>query len=194
MKILYLEDYNLDLHHWVILGVSVAISGILSIYFLHDVELVTFLILFAVLLALASMIDWKHGKIPDLVNLMILAFGLLMVVRIASADWWHHLIGGIVGYASIRIIEIVYRKTKKQEGIGRGDAKMIGVTGIWVAWSGLPILLLIASLSGIVCVLISSIAQGKKLNQLFDQKFAFAPAIALGAWSTWFYLLSKQLL
>lgn len=188
MKIFYKEDYNLNLRHWFVFGLSVAVCGLLSVLILRDSEQIAFTIIFAVLLALAAMVDWKHGKIPDFVNLLILAFGLVMVIRIAPNNWSHHLIGGMAGYSGIRMIEIVFRGLKKQDGIGQGDARMLGAVGFWVTWFGLPVVLLIASVLGIIGTLILAGKRGKLTYRL-----AFAPAIALGGWSVWFYTLSEQL-
>ena len=187
MAIFYNEDYKLGTLYWAVFFAGVLTCGFLSVWLMQDIERIAFSILFATCLALASIIDWKHGIIPDIVNLLILLVGVVMVVRLAPANWPHHFIGGILGYAIIRIIEIVYKKLRKRDGIGQGDAKMFGAIGVWVAWSGLPFVMLIASVLSILIVLVTNLATGKPKNQL-----AFAPGIALGSWTVWLFELGKQ--
>lgn len=188
MAIFYKEDYKLGSLYWAVFFASAVICGFLSVWLMQDIERIAFSILFATCLALASIIDWKHGIIPDFVNMLILLAGMVMVVRLAPINWPHHFIGGILGYAIIRIIEIVYKKLRKRDGIGQGDAKMFGAIGVWVAWSGLPFVMLIASVSSLITVLVKNPATGKpNKNQL-----AFAPGIALGSWTVWLFELGKQ--
>lgn len=187
MAIFYKEDYKLGSLHWAVFFASLLTCGFLSVWLMKDIERIAFSIIFATCLALASIVDWKHGIIPDLVSLLILFAGMVMVVRLAPVNWPHHFIGGILGYAIIRIIEIFYKKLRKRDGIGQGDAKMFGAIGVWVAWSGLPFVMLIASVSSIIIVLVTNLATGKPKNHL-----AFAPGIALGSWTVWLFELGKQ--
>ena len=191
MKLFYPEDYKLDLHHWVVFALSVVTCGILALYFKSDFALIAFSVIFAVLLALSSMIDWKHGRIPDLINLLVLIFGLLMVATTAGENWSHHLMGGLMGYFGIRIIEIAYKTITSRDGIGGGDSKMIGAVGIWVTWSSLPLVLVTASLMGIAMIIATNVARRKVRR---TSHIAFGPSIALSSWTIWFFELGEQFL
>jgi len=43
------------------------------------------------------------------------------------------------------LIELTYRRLRGQDGLGRGDAKLLAAGGAWCGWSGLPLIVLISS-------------------------------------------------
>lgn len=94
--------------------------------------------------------------------------GHLIAALVGSACAWMFLISAAVGY----------RRTHAREGLGAGDAKLFAAGGAWVTWTGLPLVLLIASLSG----LLFALATGRLRA---DEKLPFGPFLSLGIWVTW---------
>jgi leader peptidase (prepilin peptidase)/N-methyltransferase len=136
----------------------------------------------ALLVALA-VIDLATYRLPDLLNVAVLLLGAAMVALTRPALWPHHLLGAGIGYVSLVAIEIAYRHFKGRDGLGRGDAKLMGAIGMWVAWPGLAPVLLIASLSGLVAALVMSRARRQAVS--YETRIAFGPWIALGGWVVW---------
>ena len=50
-------------------------------------------------------------------------------------------------------IAAAYRHVRGSEGMGGGDPKLVAAIGCWIGWQALPLLLLLASLGGLVWAL-----------------------------------------
>lgn len=100
------------------------------------------------LLALA-VLDWRHFWLPDALTLPLAFLGLTIgpfTNAAAMADRW---IGAAAGYGALMAVALGYRALRGREGLGGGDAKLLGAIGAWTGWLALPFLLLIASLLGL---------------------------------------------
>lgn len=189
MKILHSRDYKLDAKHWIVFVLSVSLCAFSSVLILEGIASICYSVLFAVLLSLASAVDWKYGVIPNLLNLLIVILAIILLVDRGFYQWNQHIIGGLVGFASIRFIGVLFEKIKGREGIGAGDAKLFGAIGLMVTWTGLPAVMLIASTTGILVYLVA-----QNFKALPSGRLAFAPFISLGSWVVWLYQLSEQLI
>ena len=134
------------------------------------------------LLALA-VIDWHSFILPDPLNLLLAGLGGVMVWLTRPDAWLDHLLGGIIGYLLLLIIELAYRGTRGRDGLGRGDAKLLGALGLWVGWTRLPDILLLGSALGLAAALITSRLSGKKMSG--TTTLAFGPWLALAGWISW---------
>lgn len=151
----------------------------LSLWLVEPVRLGWTLVL-AALLSLLSVIDFKHYRLPDVLTLSVAGIGGVMVWWLYPQNWPHHLIGGLAGYALLFGIETGYKKLRGQDGLGRGDAKLLGALGIWIGWQGLAPALLIASFTGLLMALATS-----ALKPGENGRIAFGPWIALGGFMVW---------
>ena len=97
-------------------------------------------------------IDLRSFRLPDVVTLPLMISGLLFnaFFKPGFSDFSSAVIGTIVGFGFLWGLNGLYRLTKKQDGIGMGDAKLLAGLGAWLGWTPLPGLLLIASISGLV--------------------------------------------
>ena len=78
-----------------------------------------------------------------------MAYGLAMngLGILNWATWDSAILGAIVGWGSLYALNAVYKKIKGVNGIGMGDAKLLGGLGTLLGWQALPFIVLIASLS-----------------------------------------------
>ncbi|WP_162174819.1 prepilin peptidase [Hyphomonas oceanitis] len=136
----------------------------------------------ALLIALAA-VDIVTLRLPDALNFTVLIFGVIMVALTRPDLWPHHLIGAAVGYGALVALELAYKRLRGRDGLGRGDAKLLGAIGMWVAWPGLAPVLLVASLTGLVAALIAGLAGKRPMAS--DTAIAFGPFIALAGWIVW---------
>jgi leader peptidase (prepilin peptidase) / N-methyltransferase len=123
-------------------------------------------------------IDIRHGIIPDWLNLAIAALGLSTVLLTGgpSAGLAAACEGAAIGviFFLLRRLYFAYRKV---QGLGLGDVKFLAAAGIWVGLSGLPVLLLIATLTALACAGLMQLA-GRQLTG--QTSLSFGPFLATG--------------
>ena len=143
------------------------------------VEMAASAVLASGLLAL-SYTDLRTGFLLDALTLPLILLGL------GYAAWNGALLfsvaGAVVGYALIAGLAAYWRRARGYEGIGLGDAKLLAAGGAWVGLAGLPLLLLIASGTGLVAALTVS----KKARSAGEHvAIPFGPCLAIGTWIVW---------
>ena len=122
-------------------------------------------------------IDLRTLRLPDAITLPLILSGLLVsgFYHSGPISFQDSAIGATLGYASLWLLNLLYRTIKKQDGIGMGDAKLLAALGAWLGWFALPSILLIASLSGLIGGLIW--LQWNK--QHHRSAFPFGPFLAI---------------
>ena len=137
----------------------------------------------ALCLMTIAVVDWRSFRIPDAASLPLLAAGLALAWAVPGlagreTDFADHLIGAAGAYLFFAALgEVIFRRTG-QEALGLGDAKLFGAAGAWLGWQALPVVLLIASLTGLAFAVIQRQRAGTR-------RIAFGPWIALGLMGTW---------
>ena len=138
-------------------------------------------LLFALLCALCGVLAWidiRDGIIPDWLNL---AIGVLGLVRImTSADFTAALeaLGeGIVIGAVFWLLRRLYFAYRGIQGLGLGDVKFLAAAGIWVGVAGIPIVLLIGTVTALACAGVMQLS-GRTLTG--RTSLSFGPFLAGG--------------
>lgn len=138
-----------------------------------------FSFILASFLAALAWIDFKTFRLPDILTLPLTALGILQA-WVLGTDWEAGLIGAGIGYAVFVALETGFRHVRGKEGLGRGDAKLLAAGGAWCGWAGLPFVILIASGSGLIALLLPS------FRKLADAgRIPFGPFLALGILLVW---------
>lgn len=148
-----------------------------------DLPLLCLTALFGLCLLALAVIDLKTFILPDGLNLAVFLLGCGMVAMYRQEIWLWHAGGAVAGYGLLWLVEVAYRKLRGIDGLGRGDAKLLGAIGMWVGLQGIPPVLLIASLGGIVSVMVGSALRRQPLSG--QTAIAFGPWIALGGYAVW---------
>jgi prepilin signal peptidase PulO-like enzyme (type II secretory pathway) len=138
---------------------------------------------FGTLLVALSAIDIGTLRLPDALTFTVMLFGVIMVALTRPDLWLHHLLGAVIGYLALVGLEIAYKRLRGRDGLGRGDAKLLGAIGMWVAWPGLAPALLVASVAGLLAALLAALIGKRGLSG--ETQMAFGPWIALGGWIVW---------
>ena len=86
------------------------------------------------------------------------------------------LIGGIFGYLIIWSIIFFYKKFRKKEGMGLGDAKLLAAIGFWFGCISIPFVLFLSSVIALGLSLPSLINKSKNLSS----QIPFGPYVILG--------------
>ncbi|MBW4330528.1 A24 family peptidase [Stakelama sp. CBK3Z-3] len=92
------------------------------------------------------------------------------------------LIGGAAGFACLWFIALVYRRTRGREGLGGGDAKLLGAIGLWLGWRDLPMLVLVACMIGLIAV-VAQMLRGRTVSA--TTQLPLGTLLALAAYSLW---------
>jgi leader peptidase (prepilin peptidase)/N-methyltransferase len=138
------------------------------------------------LLCLASLllawIDLRRGIIPDWLNLAIAAMGL---ARAFLLDGWTSVldaaIDGLIVGAVFFLLRRLYFVYRKYHGFGLGDVKLLAASAIWVGVAGVPMQLLIGSLTALAAAGALHLA-GQTMTR--RTSLPFGPFLALGLLAT----------
>ena len=114
-------------------------------------------------------IDWRTLRLPNAITLPLIFLGITFnwVSDLRFTTPSSALVGALLGYASMWSLNAGYRLLKNRNGIGMGDAKLLGALGAWLGWSSLPSILLIASATGIAGGIFWLKWRGHQLQQAF---------------------------
>ncbi|MBA4228133.1 MAG: prepilin peptidase [Hyphomonas sp.] len=147
--------------------------------------LLCFTICFGWLLLALALIDLRSYLLPDGLNLAVFLLGGVMVALLRPEAWAWHLAGAAAGFGLLWLVEITYLRLRGIHGLGRGDTKLLGAIGMWTGLTGIPPVLLIASLAGILGVGLRAALKRQPLSR--QTMIAFGPWIALGGYIVWLF-------
>jgi len=139
--------------------------------------------LFGWLLLALSAIDIRVRRLPDLLTGALALSGLATAMLANQERVLEHVLGGALGYLAFVAIELVYRRFRQRDGLGRGDAKMLGGIGAWIGVAGLATCVLAAAVSAIAFTLVIALARGRPVGA--STSVAFGPFLAAGGWVVW---------
>ena len=158
-----------------------AISFVL-IFHIYGVTITTLLLLIlSIFFIIIFFIDLKHYIIPN-----VLVFPLMFIGFLKSFDpnlnetifpnYINSLIGGLFGYSIIWLIIFFYKKVRKKEGMGLGDAKLLAALGFWFGWVCIPFTIFFSSVIALIVVTPSLIKKKKDMTT----QIPFGPYIIIG--------------
>ena len=129
---------------------------------------------FLMLIALSA-IDHETGYLPDAMTLPLTALGFgaaafWVFVTPMEAIW-----GWVIGWGGLALLATLYRAVRGQDGLGGGDAKLLGAGGTFIGAGGLPVVLMLAAVGALAVTLIR--ARGKVRG---SDEIRFGPWLAGG--------------
>ena len=129
-------------------------------------------------------IDLRHWVLPDLLTLPLLILGL-----VAAAAWDPNGLADraaavALGYIALRGIAWAYRRLRRREGLGEGDAKLFGAAGAWLGTAALPQVVLLAALAALAAAAGAGLA-GIRLRT--HSALPFGPFLAVAIWVIWLF-------
>jgi leader peptidase (prepilin peptidase)/N-methyltransferase len=131
-----------------------------------------------------SWIDMGWMRLPDVLTLPLLLAGLLVTLATQPEAITGHAAGAAAGYLGLRAVAWCYQSLRGREGIGAGDAKLLGASGAWLGLAWLPTVVLLAALLGLAAAGWLAV-KGRTLRA--DTALPFGPCLALAFWLLWLH-------
>jgi leader peptidase (prepilin peptidase) / N-methyltransferase len=144
--------------------------------FPQTVALTLLMFLCAILMVLAT-IDACYGIIPDWANAAVALTGLAHAGLGFGPSIYQAVFAALIMFMIVFLLHEAFVLWRGRPGIGMGDVKFLAAAATWTGLAGLPTLLLIASVSGLLFLIIRSFA-GIPINT--HTRLAFGPHLAGG--------------
>jgi len=169
-----------------------ALSFVL-VFYLFGFSLTTLLFfILSIFFVIIFFIDLKHFIIPNQLTFPLMAIGFFKTFNPNLNQYFFpnlidSMIGGVVGYSIIWIIIFAYKKLRKKEGMGLGDAKLLSAIGFWFGWMSIPFILFFSSFIALAYALPSLLNKSKNMSS----SIPYGPYLVLGC--VLYLLLLKQI-
>ena len=153
---------------------------IIYYFFGFTVESLLLIFIFFIYLII-FFIDLKHYIIPNALNYILIVSGFLKnfipnIDEFLFTNLISSIVGGILGYGMIWLIIKLYKKFKKVDGMGYGDAKLFCGIGFWFGYQSVFIIIFLASIIALL-FLAPKLLRGKiKMKN----EIPFGPFIIIG--------------
>ena len=136
--------------------------------------------LFGWMLLPLVLLDARHMWLPDRLTAPLAVAGLLFAGPLLGTSLMDRWIGAMAGGSLLAAAAFVYHRSRGREGMGGGDPKLVAAIGCWIGWQALPLMVLLASLGGLVWALAT---QGKGDRPLSSRTVPFGVFLAIAAWA-----------
>lgn len=130
--------------------------------------------------------DLLYMRLPDLLNLALVALGLIRCASVDGASTSGALLGAVTAGSLLYLVRWFYHSIRGVHGLGLGDVKLGAAGGLWVEWESVGIMILVASLSA--CVTIVAITRSIG-TETMRKPVPFGPFIVVGLLVTWLHSL-----
>lgn len=136
--------------------------------------------LFGWMLLPLALLDARHFWLPDWLSALLALAGLLLAGPMLGTSLTGRWIGALAGGGLLALIAWAYRRSRGSEGMGGGDPKLVAAIGAWLGWQALPLMVLLASLGGIVWAFVR---QRKGDRPLGERRVPFGLFACAAAWA-----------
>tara|TARA_B100000902_G_C27264121_1_gene892491 strand:+ start:381 stop:1196 length:816 start_codon:yes stop_codon:yes gene_type:complete len=133
--------------------------------------------LFSILVIL-FFIDLETFYLPDFFTYFLIVLALTgSYFEITYITIINSLIGCVVGFLVLYVINFLYKSFRKVDGFGGGDFKLLAGLGAWFGWPSLLIIIGISSILALVIILLTTIFSQRKLQ--LNSMLPFGPFLIL---------------
>lgn len=103
-----------------------------------------------------AQIDFRYFLLPDFFTQPLMWGGVIMsYLNLSSLTIADSLMGIFCGYLMLKLPAVGYFCLTKRVGLGGGDIKLAAALGAWLPYQSMPILLIMASLLGILYIILT---------------------------------------
>lgn len=138
-------------------------------------------LIFTWMLIALSGIDFDTQYLPDSLTFPLAGMGLLISVNDTFATPTQSILGYIIGFLILWVVNQAYKIIRKAEGMGGGDFKLLAALGAWVGAPSLLLIILLSSCVGAIIGLALKAIEGE------SRPYPFGPYLAIAGWITLLY-------
>ena len=175
-------DSNLiNIPDWAIIAVMTITAGVIAWWRQWNPEFFSDII-FVTALAGVALIDRKTMLIEGRLIALAIILRLCWLLYFAPQDILNSLSGLLIGAGLLFFVGFMYETFRHRQGLGEGDAAVLGLIGMWVGWQGLGAVLLIAAVTGIIfggISLLKNREKNQEFTTLLQTQIPFAPYLCL---------------
>ena len=175
------DSNSINIPDWVIIAIMTITTCAIAWWRQWNPEFFSDII-FVTALAGVALIDRKTMLIEGRLIALAIILRLCWLLYFAPQDILNSLSGLLIGAGLLFFVGFLYETFRHRQGLGEGDAAVLGLIGMWVGWQGLGAVLLIAAVTGIIIGGISLLKNREK-NQEFttilQTQIPFAPYLCL---------------
>jgi leader peptidase (prepilin peptidase) / N-methyltransferase len=125
-----------------------------------------------------TFIDLDYHLLPDQLTLGLLWLGLFFSLYVVFCSSHDAIIGAIAGYSIFALTQGIFHLATGKIGMGQGDYKFLAALGAYLGWQKLPLIILLASVIGIVFAITHMFAK----RQFKSVPLPFGPYLAIAGW------------
>lgn len=165
-------------YQYLIVELLSALAAVIAIAYFGLTWKGLLVVVFSWFLICLSGIDWRKQILPDVINYCFLWLGLIVNLFNIFTTTKSAVIGAVVGYISLWLINSVYRLLTKKDGIGQGDFKLLASLGAWLGWQQIPFIILISALIGSLVGILLILSRKHE----WQRPIPYGPYLALAGW------------
>jgi len=126
-------------------------------------------------LVTVTFIDIDHMILPDKFTLPGIVIGLIGSILNPNRSFWDALAGVLLGGGFLWMMAYLYWVWRNQEGMGGGDIKLLAWIGAVLGWRAVPFVIMVASIAGTIGGLIAIF---RSSDEGLKKAIPFGPYIA----------------
>ncbi|MBR7091839.1 MAG: prepilin peptidase [Clostridia bacterium] len=126
-------------------------------------------------------IDLEKMIIPDRFQVLLAAAGVAVTLTDQRWNWLSHVIGAVAGGVVFYLVAWLVSSRLEREAMGGGDIKLAAAAGLILGWQRLLLMVLLASVSGSIVMLIRQKRTGESVETPFGPFLTGALLVALMA-------------
>lgn len=135
-------------------------------------------LLFTWILIALTFIDLDCHLLPDQLTYLLIGLGMYFSLFYVFCDSHDAIIGMISGYVIFAVTAWGFKLVTGKVGMGEGDYKLLAGLGAFLGWQMIPLVIILASLSGLIFGL-THMAMKREFKSV---PLPFGPYLALAGW------------
>lgn len=154
----------------------------------HEPSQLVIDLVFLYALIVITFIDWNVMLVEPRLIILVIAARLLWLAWFEFHSLLYYAGSMSIAAGAFYFIGFFYETLRRRQGLGDGDAAVIGVIALWTGWEALSMTVLIAALSGL---LIGGGLLILKKRPLATTRVPFAPFLCLGGGIVYYVQATK---